>query len=176
MATTYRITTKKVNYAGTWPVLKVQDVDAADLNRVLDEMGVPCRADIRRARFDQCQGEAIMWEEIPSETTEARVIVTDGVEHTDDQYPSVLRTEEGPYCGQCNRGWRKGDGAKIRHANGAAVRMCYAVAAEVDADSAAEVAAELANERSFENRGYWETQAEAAWDAQRGVRDEQRAW
>jgi hypothetical protein len=102
-------------------------------------------------------------------------MVTNGVEHTDDQYPSVLRTEEGVICGQCNRGWRKGDGTKIRHADRHAVKMCCAVAAEVDAASAAEVAAELAAERSFEDRGYWETQAEAAWDAQRGVRDEQFA-
>lgn len=102
-------------------------------------------------------------------------IVINGVECTDDQYPSIRQAEEGPYCGQCNRGWRKGDGTKIRHANGASVRMCYAVAAEMDADAQAEHDAEMVVERFYEDRGYWETQAEAAWDAQRGVWDEQFA-
>jgi len=96
-------------------------------------------------------------------------IITDGVEHTNEQYPSILRTEEGPYCGQCNRGWRKGDGTKIRHADRHAVKMCYAVAREMELDQRAECEAELANERSFEDRGYWEARAQDDWEARNGV-------
>lgn len=98
-----------------------------------------------------------------------KFIITDGVEHTDDQYPSILRTESGLICGNCNRGWRKEDGTKIRHADRHAVKMCYAVARQVEMDQRADCEAELAVERFFENRGSEEAWAEEQWDLSRGV-------
>ena len=97
-------------------------------------------------------------------------IIVNGVECTEEEYPTIRQTESGPYCGQCNRGWRKADGtAKIRHANGDAVRMCYAVAKELEDDQRNEYYADLAYERLFEDRGYWEARGQEDYEARNGV-------
>lgn len=70
MATTYRITTREASYGRPVAILDTRDADAADLDAILDEMGVPRRASVRRERFYQCRGEVITWKEIETETTE----------------------------------------------------------------------------------------------------------
>ena len=97
-------------------------------------------------------------------------ITVNGVECTDEQYPSIRQTEEGPYCGRCNNGWRKAEKMpRIRHADSAAVRMCYAVATEMEADMYADYEAEMAVERHFEDRGYYEARAQDDYEARMGV-------
>lgn len=68
--TTYRITHRQANYGRPVTVFSVQDVDAADLDTILDQMGVPRRASVRRSGFDQCQGEVITWKLVEAETFE----------------------------------------------------------------------------------------------------------
>ena len=98
------------------------------------------------------------------------MITTNGIRHTDEQYPVVEHTETGPYCGNCNRDWHRKYGvAKLRHASAAAVKFCYEITAELVADSDAEHAAEMAALRYYENRGYWDAQAHDAWEASRGI-------
>lgn len=92
----------------------------------------------------------------------------DGVTYT--EMGDVVEAPTGPYCGNCNRGWRREyDIPKVRHADSASVKACYAAQAERDADAAAEAALDLATERYWEDRGVEESQAHDAWEASRGV-------
>lgn len=79
-------------------------------------------------------------------------------------YPISLA--RGPRCGSC----------KAHHKSVADIRFCYDLRAEQTAQQAGEIAAELAVERHFEDRGYWESQAQDAHEAAHGVVDFQTAW
>lgn len=91
----------------------------------------------------------------------------------DEQYSTILATVEGPVCGLCRK-YKITDeaGNKIRHFNSANVQACYDRDAQMEADSRSEIEAQNAVERHYEDRGYWDTQAEGEWDRMRGVVDD----
>ncbi len=93
----------------------------------------------------------------------------DGVTYT--EFGDVVETTAGPYCGCCNRGGRKV--SKIRHANAASIKACYANQAAREADAEAEIQAEAAQLRHLENAGYDEARAQEDWEWRMGVRDPQ---
>ncbi len=95
-------------------------------------------------------------------TTATKDGVTQGLVIQDTAY-TIQETETGVRCGNHGRV------ARTFHASAEAVRACYALGRELDAEAAAERRAELAAERYWEDRGYWEAQAQDAYEASHGV-------
>jgi hypothetical protein len=79
-----------------------------------------------------------------------------------DEYGYPVATETGIRCGNHGRG------QTIRHVSIEAVHQCFQATWADQAQQEAEIWAKGAWLRQAENAGYWEAQAERAWEDARG--------